>query len=146
MGDSWKIESESDGQYITGELNGADVYIEVQVNAGRPIPPTLDAHMALEAAPLHLIAAAPQLLEALTVAVTGLDCLCYSLPRCPKCLAEDAIAAATLNDPEPEMTCTTCNDTKEACCECCQPSDNGECGSCILVPCYECAPSLSTTR
>tara|TARA_R110000764_G_scaffold211816_1_gene297999 strand:+ start:395 stop:706 length:312 start_codon:yes stop_codon:yes gene_type:complete len=68
----WTIEGESDGQYIQGEYNGADVYITVEVSA-IGTPPTFREHVAIEQAPLHLIAAAPLMLEVLEV-LCALEC------------------------------------------------------------------------
>jgi hypothetical protein len=60
----WAIEGESDGQYIHGEYKGADVYITVEVSA-IGTPPTFRQHHQIEQAPLHLIRAAPEMLDAL---------------------------------------------------------------------------------
>ena len=74
MSAEWTIEAESDGQYIQGEYKGADVYISVEVSA-IGTPPTFREHVAIEQAPLHLVRAAPLMLEALE----GLTAL-YTLP------------------------------------------------------------------
>ena len=72
MAKPWKIEYELDGPYIFGEFGGADVYINVDVSA-IGTPPTFREHVAIEQAPLDLIAAAPVILEALHDVVDSLS-------------------------------------------------------------------------
>ena len=101
MSAEWTIEGESDGQYIHGEYGGADVYITVEVSA-IGTPPTFREHVDIEQAPLHLVRAAPLMLEALEIMVQRHPCECVVKGAgCCSCEARAALDAARGESPDP---------------------------------------------